>query len=46
MLRIASAFVVGMVGCVLFTLMPPEFAHHLVLIVERSVDIQMDHFRK
>jgi hypothetical protein len=45
MLKIVSAFVVGMVGFVMFSLAPPELAHRLRLAVERTVDIQMGHFR-
>jgi hypothetical protein len=45
MVRIASAFVFGVVGLLVFSLLPPELAHHLRLAVERSVDIQIDRFR-
>jgi hypothetical protein len=45
MLKIASAFVVGMVGSVVFSLVPPELAHRMGLAVERNVEIQMEHLR-
>jgi hypothetical protein len=45
MLKIASAFVVGMVGFLMFSLVPPEVADRIRAAVERSVDIQIDHFR-
>ena len=45
MLKIASAFLVGMVGSIVFSLVPPELAHRMELVVERNVEIQMDHLR-
>jgi len=45
MLKIASAFVVGMVGFLIFSLVPPEVAAHIRIVLERSVDNQIDHFR-
>jgi hypothetical protein len=46
MLKIASAFVVGMVGFLMFSLVPPEVADQIRVALVRSVDIQIDHFRR
>lgn len=46
MLKIASAFVVGMIGFLMFSLVPREVAHQVVLAVDRNVEIQMEHFRR
>jgi hypothetical protein len=45
MLKLASAFVVGIIGFLMFSLVPPEAAYRIRMAVERSVDVQIDHFR-
>ena len=45
MLRIASAFVITVIGLVLVSLMPSELGHRVRVAFERNVEVQMERFR-
>jgi hypothetical protein len=45
MLKIASVFVIGLVGLLAVRLVPSDVKHNFELSVERNLEIHMDHFR-
>jgi len=45
MLKIASVFVIGLVGLLVLRLVPSDVRRGFELSVERNLETRMDHFR-